>query len=120
MPATAPNTSVAFRSSTLKSELPRSLKRAGRPSGDCSVRPAKITAAAQAEAEQLIKDTKQQCHRQWRESVANAEKEAEQKAGEILEIGKKEAQECYENSKDSASEVADWLVREVMTNYGSC
>jgi len=81
---------------------------------------AKITAAAQAEAEQLIKDTKQQCHRQWRESVANAEKEAEQKAGEILEIGKKEAQECYENRKDSASEVADWLVREVMTNYGSC
>lgn len=81
---------------------------------------AKITATAQAEAEQLIKDTKQQCHRQWRESVANAEKEAEGKAGEILEKGKKEAQECYEKTKDSAAGVADWLVREVMTNYGSC
>ena len=81
---------------------------------------AKIVATAQAEAEQLIKDTKQQCHRQWRESVANAEKDAELKAREILEKGQKEAQECYEDRKASAAEVADWLVKEVMTTYGSC
>ena len=81
---------------------------------------AKIVATAQAEAEQLIKDTKQQCHRQWRESVANAEKEAELKAREILEKGQKDAKDYYENKKDSAAEVADWLVKEVMTTYGSC
>ena len=81
---------------------------------------ARIIASAQAEAEQSIKDTKQQCHRQWRESVANAEKDAELKAGEILEKGRKEAHECYVNTKASAAEVADWLVKEVMTTYGSC
>ncbi len=81
---------------------------------------AKITAAAQAEAEQSIKDTKQQCHRQWRESVANAEKEAEQKAAEILEKGRMEAQDYYQGKKASVAEVADWLVKEVMTTYGSC
>lgn len=80
----------------------------------------KIIASAQAEAEQSIKDAKQQCHRQWRESVANTEKDAEIKAGEILKKGQKEAQEYYENKKASAPEVADWLVKEVMTTYGSC
>ena len=81
---------------------------------------AKMIASAQAEAEQSIKDTRQQCHRQWRESVANAEKDAELKAGEILEKGQTDAQEYYEKRKNSVAEVADWLVKEVMTTYGSC
>lgn len=81
---------------------------------------AKIIASSQADAEQSIKDTRQQCHRQWRESVANAEKEAELKAREILEKGQKDAKDYYENKKDSVAEVADWLVKEVMTTYGSC
>ena len=81
---------------------------------------AKMIASAQAKAEQSIKDTRQQCHRQWRESVANAEKEAEVKAAEILKKGWEEAQACYEKKKAAAAEVADWLVKEVMTTYGSC
>lgn len=81
---------------------------------------AKMIASAQAEAEQSIKDTRQQCHRQWRESVANAEKEAEVEAAGILQKGRKDSQEYYEKKKASAAEVADWLVKEVMTTYGSC
>ena len=48
---------------------------------------AKILAAATADAEQSVKSTKQQCHRQWRERVAAAEKEAEAKAQEITAKG---------------------------------
>ena len=32
---------------------------------------AKMVAAAQADAEQSVKSTKQQCHRQWREEKRN-------------------------------------------------
>ena len=52
---------------------------------DAKAEAAKMIASAQAEAEQSIKYTRQQCHRQWRESVTKAEKEAEVKAAEILE-----------------------------------
>mgnify|MGYP006924664611 FL=1 len=52
--------------------------------------------------------------------MTNAEKEAEVKAAEILEKGRTEARECYEKKKAAAAEVADWLVKEVMTTYGSC
>lgn len=87
---------------------------------DAKAEAAKIVAAAQAEAEQSVKSTKQQCHRQWRESVANAEKEAEAKAEGILELGRSKSKSFYENKKKSAEEVADWLVREVTATYGSC
>ena len=50
---------------------------------------AKMLASAQTDAEQSIKTTKQQCHRQWRESVANAEREAEARAKDILIMARK-------------------------------
>ena len=81
---------------------------------------AKMLASAQTDAEQSIKTTKQQCHRQWRESVANAEKEAEAKAKEILLKGEEEAKSFYSSKKANAEEVANWLVREVTATYGSC
>ena len=81
---------------------------------------AKMVASAQTDAEQSIKTTKQQCHRQWRESVANAEKEAEIKAKDILVNGENEAKSFYESKKNSVDEVANWLVREVTATYGSC
>ena len=81
---------------------------------------AKMIAAAQSDAEQSIKSTRQQCHRQWRESVANAEKEAEAKAKEILLKGEEEAKSFYNSKKANADEVANWLVREVTATYGSC
>ena len=81
---------------------------------------AKMLASAQTDAEQSIKTTKQQCHRQWRESVANAEREAEARAKDILINGEKEAKTFYESKKGSVDEVANWLVREVTATYGSC
>ena len=87
---------------------------------DAKAESAKILTAAQAEAEQSIKSTKQQCHRQWRESVANAEKEAEAKAQDILAKGHNEAELFYQRKRESVSEVANWLVGEVMATYGSC
>ena len=87
---------------------------------DAKAEAAKVVASAQTEAEQSIKNTRQQCHRQWRESVANAEKEAETKALDILQKGQTDAELFYEQKKKSVEEVANWLVREVMATYGSC
>lgn len=87
---------------------------------DAKAEAAKVVASAQTEAEQSIKNTRQQCHRQWRESVANAEKEAETKALDILQKGQADAELFYEQKKKSVEEVANWLVREVMATYGSC
>ena len=87
---------------------------------DAKAEAARKIAAAQAEAEQAIKTAKQQCHRQWRELVANAEKEAEEKAAGILLKGEAEAKKFYESRQKSAEQVADWLVKEVMSAYGCC
>ena len=78
-----------------------------------------IVSDAKAEAEQSVKSTKQQCHRQWRERVAEAEREAEAKALEITKKGEADAKAFYEGKKKETDEVADWLVREVMASYGS-
>ena len=80
---------------------------------------AKMVAAAQAAAEQSVKSTKQQCHSQWRERVAAAEQEAEAKARKITANGEAEAKVFYEKKKNETDEVANWLVREVMSAYGS-
>ena len=80
---------------------------------------ARLLAAARIDAEQSVKNTRQQCHRQWRERVAEAEREAEAKANEITAKGEAEAKVFYENNKDKTDKVADWLVGEVMAAYGS-
>lgn len=83
-------------------------------------RAAEIAAGAQADAEHSMKTTRQQCHRQLRELIVNAEEEAEVAAAEILRKGQSDAKLLYEQTKDSAEGVADWLVREVINTYGSC
>lgn len=80
---------------------------------------AKMVAAAQSDAEQSVKSTKQQCHRQWREWVLAAEKDAELRAEEITAKGEADAKAFYEEKKNETQEVANWLVREVMATYGS-
>ena len=80
---------------------------------------AKMVAAAQADAEQSVKSTKQKCHRQWRENVAAADKEAEALAVKTTEKGEADARAFYENKKKDTADAADWLVREVMSAYGS-
>lgn len=87
---------------------------------DAKAEAAKMLASANAEAEQTVKNTKQQCHRQWRESVANAEKEAEIKAETIIIKGEEEAKNFYDSKKSSTDDVAGWLVKEVVAAYGSC
>lgn len=87
---------------------------------EAKAKAAEIVASAQTEAEQSAKTTRQQCHRQLREAVANTEKEAEVKAAEILEKGQADAKSFYEAQKGAAEEVASWLVREVVGTYGSC
>lgn len=79
----------------------------------------RIIASAQADAVQALKSTKQKCHRQWRERIAETEKEAELKAQEVLAKGQIDAKQYYEANKSSVEEVSDWLVREVVATYGS-
>lgn len=79
---------------------------------------AEILAEAQTETEREMKSVRQLCHRQLRESIAGAEKEAEAKAAEIMQKGQSDAKVFYEQKKSSADGVADWLVREVINTYG--
>jgi len=79
----------------------------------------KIIASAQLNAEQALKKTKQECHRQMREAIAAAEEEAEQKAKEQLKAGEAEAVAFYGKEKASVKSAADWLVKEVTTKYGT-
>lgn len=87
---------------------------------DAKARAAEIVAIAQTEAERSIKNTRQRCHRQLRESTADAEKEAGERAAVILRDGESDAKALYEREKSSAEGVAAWLVREVISTYGSC
>ena len=87
---------------------------------EANVESANLLAAAQAEAEQLIKTGKQQSHRQWRENVAEAEKEADVEAEKIMTEGDNTAKGYYEERKNKVNEVAKWLVKEVVASYGSC
>ena len=54
------------------------------------------------------------------EAKAKADAEAEEKAAEILLKGEAEAKKFYESRQKSAEQVADWLVKEVMSAYGCC
>lgn len=83
------------------------------------IKASEIVANAQTETERSMKSVRQLCHRQLRESIANAEKEAEEKAVEILRKGQSDAKAFYEQEKGSVEGVADWLVREVIGTYGS-
>lgn len=86
---------------------------------DAKAEGAKLVAAARTDAEQSVKSTKQQCHRQWRERVAAAEKEAEVKAQELTAKGEAEAKSFYDGRKKKTGAVAEWLVSEVMAAYGA-
>lgn len=86
---------------------------------DAKAKAAEIVANAQTEAERSMKTARQMCHRQLRESVSEAEKEAEAKAAAILQKGQSDAKAFYEQKKSSAEDVADWLVGEVISTYGS-
>lgn len=87
---------------------------------DAKIRAAEIIAGAQTGAERSMKNTRQHCHRQLRESIENAEQEAEAAAVDILLKGQQAAKDFYDHKKGSAAGVADWLVREVIGTYGSC
>lgn len=85
---------------------------------EAKVQAAEILADAQAETERSMKSVRQLCHRQLRESLALAEREAETKAAEIMQKGQSDARAFYEEKKDLVENAADWLVREVIETYG--
>jgi vacuolar-type H+-ATPase subunit H len=79
---------------------------------------AKILASARTAAELSIKETRQKSHRRFREQVKEAETEAEAKAAETVERGRRAADEFYSGNKPKIASTADWLVKEVMSGYG--
>jgi V/A-type H+-transporting ATPase subunit G/H len=80
---------------------------------------ARLVASARTAGEQTIKEARQKSHRYFRDEVRRAESEAEATAVKTVEIGKAEALRFYSGKKTSAAEVADWLVKEVMSTYGN-
>lgn len=80
---------------------------------------ARSLAEARTSAEQSVKEAKQKYHRLFREQILDAERDAEAEAQVILKRGQQEAEEYYAKNSSSVDEVANWLVKEVMTTYGA-
>ena len=76
-------------------------------------------AEARTSAEQSVKEAKQKFHRLFREQILKAEAEAEAEATTILERGKRDAEEYYQEKSPLVDEVSKWLAKEVMTTYGA-
>ncbi|MDR3279249.1 MAG: hypothetical protein LBT23_01945 [Synergistaceae bacterium] len=79
---------------------------------------ARLLASARTSGEQSIKEARQKSHRYFRDQVKSAESEAEVAAVKIVETGRAETERFYGEKKSRTSEVADWLVKEVMSTYG--
>jgi vacuolar-type H+-ATPase subunit H len=80
---------------------------------------ARIVAAARTEAEQSVKEARQKSHRYFRDQVKAAEAEAEAEAVKTVEAGRGETERFYEGNKPKVSNVAEWLIKEVMSTYGN-
>jgi len=80
---------------------------------------ARLLASARTSGEQSIKEARQKSHRYFRDQVKSAEAEAEAVAVKTVEEGKAETGQFYASKKSRTSEVAGWLVKEVMSTYGN-
>jgi V/A-type H+-transporting ATPase subunit G/H len=80
---------------------------------------ARLVASARTAGEQAVKEARQKSHRYFREEVRHAESEAEAAAVKIVEAGREETERFYSGKKSRTAEVADWLVKEVMSTYGN-
>jgi len=80
---------------------------------------ARLVASARTAGEQAIKEARQKSHRYFRDEVRRAEAEAEAEAVKTVDAGKEETVRFYDGKKPRAAEVADWLVKEVMSTYGN-
>jgi V/A-type H+-transporting ATPase subunit G/H len=80
---------------------------------------ARLQASARTAAEQAVKEAKQRSHRYFRDKVKEAEVLADTEARKTVEAGKEETERFYAGNKSRTAEVADWLVKEVMSTYGN-
>jgi len=80
---------------------------------------ARLVASARTAGEQAIKEARQKSHRYFRDEVRRAEGEAEASAVKIVDAGREETEKFYSDGKPRTVEVADWLVKEVMSTYGN-
>ena len=79
---------------------------------------ARMLASSRTKGEQAVKDARQKSHRHFRDQVKIAEEKAEAEAVKAVETGRAAAERFYEAHKARAFEVAEWLVKEVMSSYG--
>jgi V/A-type H+-transporting ATPase subunit G/H len=80
---------------------------------------ARMIASARTAGEQAVKEAKQKSHRSFRDQVKDAEREAEALAVKTVEAGREETERFYAGKKPKTAEVADWLLKEVMSTYGN-
>ena len=80
---------------------------------------ARLIASARTAGEQAIKEARQKSHRYFRDEVRRVEGEAEGSAVKIVDAGREETERFYSEKKSRTDEVADWLVKEVMSAYGN-
>lgn len=79
---------------------------------------ARMIVVARAAGEQAVKEARQKSHRYFRDEVRAAEAEAEQAAAKIVADGRERTEKFYDETKPRVAEVAEWLVKEVVSVYG--
>jgi V/A-type H+-transporting ATPase subunit G/H len=79
---------------------------------------ARMIVAARTAGEQAVKEARQKSHRYFRDEVRAAEAEAEKSAAKIVREGRAGAEKFYDETKPRVAEVAEWLVKEVVSAYG--
>jgi V/A-type H+-transporting ATPase subunit G/H len=79
---------------------------------------ARMIVAARTAGEQAVKEARQKSHRYFRDKVREAEAEAEETAAKIVGEGRVFTDKFYGDTKPRVAEVAEWLVKEVVSAYG--
>ncbi|MBQ3647148.1 MAG: hypothetical protein II960_11225, partial [Synergistaceae bacterium] len=74
---------------------------------------------ASADAENSLKEARQNAARQFRDKIKRAEEAAETKANAVLSKRESEAKAFYAQNKDKILVAASFITEEVMKKYGS-
>ncbi len=85
---------------------------------DAKVEAVRLQNSAANEAEQKLKNAKQNAFKKYRECVSKVEREADERAQNIVEAGRENAAAFSADHKGRITQTATWIAEEVIARYG--
>lgn len=85
---------------------------------DATAEAAALVSAARDEMARLVKETRQQQYREYREQLDALEQQASREAAEKVEAGRKAAADFVKRHQDVLAGTSQWVAEEVMSRYG--